>query len=99
MFYSKSNSVKSTIQATLRQLFTIVFDKLVQRCRELANNDDFFDQKRRLYISAEDKSDAMNRLKQVEGEPIFKIVTELIVNLAHTLAQPDPGDKKATGGG
>ena len=43
MFYAKSNSVKSTIQATLRQLFTIVFDKLVGKCKEQVQNEDFFD--------------------------------------------------------
>jgi len=43
MFYSKSNSVKSTIQATLRQLFTLVFEAFVQKCKALVKNDDFFD--------------------------------------------------------
>lgn len=43
MFYSKSNAVKSTIQATLRQLMTIVFDGFVNKCKKLANQEDFFD--------------------------------------------------------
>lgn len=87
MFYSKSNAVKSTIQATLRQLFTIVFDKLVAKCKEVAENEDFFDSRRRLYLSAEERSKIMSKLKSVESDVIFKITMELIANLSHSLAQ------------
>ncbi len=45
-------------------------------------------------MSAEEKSEAMNRLKTVEQEVIFKVATELIVNLGHCLGQAEANDKK-----
>jgi hypothetical protein len=74
MFYSKSNAVKSTIQATLRQLMTIVFDSFVNKCKDVAQNEEFFDVKRRMHMSQEEKKDIIQKVKTVEGSPEFKIV-------------------------
>lgn len=45
-------------------------------------------------MNAEDKSEAMNKLRTVEYEVIFKVATELIVSLGQCLAQPEGNDKK-----
>jgi hypothetical protein len=37
LFTSKSNAVRSTIQATLRQLFSIIFSQFVQTCQDHSN--------------------------------------------------------------
>lgn len=46
LFYSKSNPVKSTIQATLRQLMTIVMEAFVHRCRQVPGFEESADLKK-----------------------------------------------------
>ena len=43
MFSSKSGPVKSTIQATLRQLFSIIFTLFVHQCKSFLSDDSLFD--------------------------------------------------------
>ena len=42
--------------------------------------------KRRLYLNNEEKNLVIQRLRQVEQDPIFKITRELLINLSCTLS-------------
>lgn len=93
LFVSKSNAVKSTIQATLRQLFSIIFTVFNQKCREAMHEDECLlfegSQRKKSYINSTDKFTIAARLRNVEHEPIFRVIIDVIGTLTLQLTQPD----------
>jgi len=52
---------------------TLIFDSFLNKCKEAAKNEEFFDLRRRLHLSLEEKNEVILRIKTIESQPIFKI--------------------------
>jgi len=74
--------VKSTIQATLRQLFTIVFETLSTKCKELITVEDYKDLKRRSLLTTDERKYLADLLKPLESDNVFHIGINLLRNLS-----------------
>jgi len=64
-----------------------VFESFIHKCKEYVQNDDFFDPKRRLYMSTEAYQKGVLAIKSVEQESIFKICLDLVQNISQTLCK------------
>ena len=84
LFESKSNAVKSTIQATLRQLYTIVFEAFLASCSsvvppEIANK--VFHRKH-MQLKRDEEEILQKSLLGLTNSVEYKVVYDLIQNMA-----------------
>ena len=91
MMGTKSLAVKSTIQATLKQLFTIILEQFIDGCREaiphLKQRDIFKIKKQGVQFTPEEVTEITDLLRtQFNGvDSIYTIVREIVQNLAFTV--------------
>ena len=91
MMDTKSLAVKSTIQATLKQLFTITLERFVEGCKEAIppekQRDIFSNNKHGAQFSADESTEITDllRAKFQGGDSIYIVVREIVQNLAFTV--------------
>ena len=91
IFDTKSLAVKSTIQATLKQMFTIVLDRFVDECRKALPVDKhrniFSEVKHGGLMEQEDVNETMEilRVHFQDGDNIYLVVLDIIQTLAFTV--------------